>query len=224
MADTLTEELSLSLLEAERTRTPLLPLSDSHSDLTEQDSYQIQDALVATKEESRVGYKLGFTSDAMREQMGIPDPNYGQLTRSIWVDVDAGPIKLSELIHPRVEPEVALLVERDLSGTGLTPAQVYPAIRWAFGALEVVDSRCRDYRFLAEDNTADNSSTARFVLGSPISLTTELRLVSVVLGRDGEIVDCRVGASAMGDSVRAVVWLRTVWGKRVRFSEMEASC
>ena len=114
------------MLEAERTRTPILPLSDSHPDLTEQDSYQIQDALVATKEKSQVDYKLGFTSDAMREQMGIPDPNYGQLTWSMWVD--AGPIKLSELIHPRVEPEVALLVERDLSGPGLTPAQVYPAI------------------------------------------------------------------------------------------------
>jgi 2-keto-4-pentenoate hydratase len=213
LADTLTEELSLSLLEAERTRTPLLPLSDSHPDLTEQDSYQIQDALVATKEGSQVDYKLGFTSDAMREQMGIPDPNYRQLTWSMWVDADAGPIKLSELIHPRVEPEVALLVEWDLSGPGLTPAQVYPAIRWAFGALEVVDSRCRDYRFLAEDNTADNSSTARFVLGSPISLRTELQLVSVVLGRDGEIVDCGVGANAMGDSVRAVVWLANRLGE-----------
>lgn len=215
LTDTLAEELSRSLLEAERTRIPIPPLSDSHPDLGEQDSYRIQDALVAAKGEIRVGYKLGFTSEAMREQMGIPGPNHGQLTQSMWVDADAGPVRLSKLIHPRVEPEVALLVERDLYGPGLTPAQVYPAIRWAFGALEVVDSRYRDYRFLAEDNTADNSSAARFVLGSPISLATapELRLVSVVIWKDGEIIDSGVGANAMGDPIRAVVWLANRLGE-----------
>lgn len=209
------EDLSRSLLEAERARVPIPPLTDSHPDLTEQDSYQIQEALVAARGEPRVGYKLGFTSEAMREQMGIPRPNYGQLTQPMWVDADAGPVGLSELIHPRVEPEVALLVERDLSGPGLTPAQVYPAVRWAFGALEVVDSRYEDYRFRAEDNTADNSSAARFVLGSPISLamTPELRLVSAVLWRNGEIIDSGVGANAMGDPIRAVVWLANCLGE-----------
>ncbi len=215
LTGTLAEELSRSLLEAERTRTPIPPLSDSHPDLTEQDAYRVQDALIAAKGEPRVGYKLGFTSEAMREQMGIPDPNYGQLTRSMWVDAEAGPIRLSELIHPRVEPEVALLVERDLSGPGMNRTSVYPAVRWAFGAVEVVDSRYHDFRFLAADNTADNSSAARFVLGSPVSLTTvpELRLVGAVLWRDGEVIDTGVGANAMGDPVHTVVWLANRLGE-----------
>jgi 2-keto-4-pentenoate hydratase len=219
LTDALAEKLSWGLLEAERARAPIPPLSDSHPGLTEQDSYRIQDALIAAKGESLVGYKLGFTSEAMREQMGISDPNYGQLTRAMWVD--AGPIELSELIHPRVEPEVALLVERELSGPGLTRTRVYPAVRWAFGALEVVDSRYQDYRFLAADNTADNSSAARFVLGSSIPLATvpDLRLVGVVLWHGGEVVDTGVGANAMGDPIRTVVWLANRLGEAGKILE-----
>jgi 2-keto-4-pentenoate hydratase len=217
LTGTLVEELSRSLLEAERARVPIPPLSDSHPSLTERDSYRIQDALVAAKGESLVGYKLGFTSEAMREQMSIPGPNYGQLTRAMWVDADAGPVELSELIHPRVEPEVALLVEKDLSGPGLTRTSVYPAVRWASGALEVVDSRYQDYRFLV----ADNSSAVRFVLGSPISLTAvpELRLVGAVLWHDGEVVDTGVGANAMGDPINTVVWLANRLGETGKILE-----
>lgn len=215
LAGTLVESLVQRLLEAQRSRTPIGPLTDAHPDLDMQDAYQIQDVLVDARGESRVGYKLGFTSAAMRQQMGIPGPNYGQLTRYMLVDADSGPIALSELIHPRVEPEVALLVEKDLAGPGLTRAQVYPAVRWAFGALEVVDSRFRDYRFRLEDNTADNSSSARFVLGPavPLAAVPELRLVSALLWKDGRVVDSGVGANAMGDPIATVAWLANRLGE-----------
>lgn len=206
---TLVEKLAKSLLEAERIRTPMSPLTDFHPDLTEEDSYHIQDALVAARGEARVGYKLGFTSEAMRQQMGIPEPNYGQLTQSMQVNADDQTIALTELIHPRVEPEVALLVEKDLSGPGLKPTDVYPAVRWAFGAIEVVDSRFHDYRFQAQDNIADNSSAARFVLGDPVFLTAvhKPRLAGAILWRNGQLVDSGVGANAMGDPFLALAWL-----------------
>ena len=225
LTGTLTEGLSQRLLEAERTRTPIPPLTDEHPGLTVRDAYAVQRALVDAKGGETVGYKLGFTSGAMREQMGIAGPNYGRLTRPMQVDPDSGPIRLSGLIHPRVEPEVAVLVEKDLAGPGLTPARVCPAIHWAFGALEVVDSRFRDYRFRAEDNTADNSSAARFVLGLPVSLAAapDLRLAGVVLWRDGRVVGSGVGADALGGPIRAVAWLAERLGKEGRALEAGSS-
>ncbi len=213
LTQTLTETLSRRLLEAERARNPIEPLTDEYPDLAESDAYQIQDALVAARGETASGYKLGFTSRAMREQMGISSPNHGRLTESM--KVDDSPVPLSTLIHPRVEPEVALLVERDLSGPGLAPQWVCPAIRWAFGALEVVDSRYRDYRFRASDNIADNSSAARFVLGRPVSLaaTPDPRLAGVSLQKDGRTVDNGVGANAMGGPLAALAWLANRLGE-----------
>jgi len=215
------ESLARSLLEAERARTPIDPLTDEHPDLGLRDAYRIQEASLEQRGEPRVGYKLGFTSEAMRRQMGVPGPNYGRLTRSMLVDADAGPIPASQLIHPRVEPELAVLVERDLAGPGLTRAEVYPAIRLAFAALEVVDSRFRDYRFRLEDNTADNSSAARFVLGAGVSLASvpDLRLVGALLWRGGRVIDGGVGANTMGDPLSAVVWLANRLGEEGRVLE-----
>lgn len=203
------ESLSERLLEAERARTPIPPLTDELPGLTARDAYGIQRALVKARGEETVGYKLGFTSAAMREQMEIAGPNYGRLTRAMQVNPDAGPIRLSELIHPRVEPELAVLVEEDLAGPDLIPAQIYPSVRWAFGALEVVDSRYQNYRFRAEDNTADNSSAARFVLGPPTSLAAapDLRLAGALLWRGGRLVASGAGAAALGDPMLAVAWL-----------------
>ena len=215
LAGTLAEGLAQSLLESKRARAPIPPLTDSYPELTEQDAYRVQDAVLAAEGDVPVGYKIGFTSQAMREQMGVSSPNYGRLTEPMYVGPNAGPLPLSGLIHPRVEPEIALLVKRDLAGPELTPTAVYPAIRWAFGALEVVDSRYRDYRFLAADNTADNSSAARFVLGSAVSLGTvpDLRLVGTLLWRDGLIIARGLGADALGDPVRAVAWLANRLGE-----------
>jgi 2-keto-4-pentenoate hydratase len=211
----LVEDLAQSLLTSKRTRTPIPPLSDSYAGLTEEEAYRIQDTLLATEGGTPIGYKLGFTSQVMREQMGVSGPNYGRLTDVMQVDPDVGPIPLSELIHPRVEPEIALLVERDLAGPGLTSAAVYPTIRWAFGAIEVVDSRYQDYRFLAVDNTADNSSAACFVLGCPISMNTapDLRLAGVLLWRGGRIIARGLGADTLGGPISTLVWLANKLGE-----------
>lgn len=209
ISETLTEGAVAMLLEAERTRTAILPLTDSYPEMGEEAAYRVQEEFFAARGSTQVGYKLGFTSRAMREQMGIEKPNYGRLAEDMVVDSDAGPILLSGLIQPRVEPEVALLVERDLRGPGLVPTMVRPAVRWAFGALEVVDSRYQNYRFRAEDNTADNSSAARFVLGPPTSLAAapDLRLAGALLWRGGRLVASGAGAAALGDPMLAVAWL-----------------
>jgi 2-keto-4-pentenoate hydratase len=199
--------LARRLVAAERSRTPIAPLTDEHPDLTLEDAYGIQVLLLEARKGERTGYKLGFTSAPMREQMGIAGPNHGRLTADMRVDRQ--PIALSALIHPRVEPEVAVLVERDLTGPGVSAPHARSAVRWAMPALEVVDSRFRDYRFRLPDNTADNSSAARFVLGEPRSLEdlADLRSVEVALFRDDERLDSGFGSNAMGDPLEAVAWL-----------------
>lgn len=156
-----------------------------------------------------MGYKLGFTSEAMREQMGISGPNYGQLTDAMQVSPVDGTVDLSTLIHPSVEPEIAVFVHRELMGPRVGRVEVRRAVRWVAPSLEVVDPRFADYRFQEADSTADNSSAARFALGPPVPLNAvpDLSEVRATLYREREEADHGQGVDAMGDPLAAVAWL-----------------
>lgn len=199
-------ELASRLHEAWRQARPIAPLTDTAPDLTEADAYAIQDALVCLRGGRPAGYKLGFTSAAMRVQMGVDSPNYGVLLDQTYLpEAVLGP----GLIHPRVEPEIALLLERDLTGPGVTAVNVIGATGAVFAALEVVDSRFRDYRFHARDNIADNSSAAHYVLGAPqpLSAVGDTRLIGVLLSGNGRLLDQGLGVNALGSPLAAVAWL-----------------
>lgn len=202
-------ELASLLRAAERSRRPIGPLSDEHPELTIADGYAIQEHLLAARQadgERIIGAKLGFTSRAMREQMGIEEPNYGWLTDAMGVA--DGRIGLDTLIHPRVEPEIAIRLRDELRGPGIDHSDVLAATDAVHACLEIVDSRYIDYRFRAADNIADNSSAARVVLGAPVApADIELRLVGVVLEREQTIVATAAGAAALGDPLAAVAWL-----------------
>jgi 2-keto-4-pentenoate hydratase len=174
------------------------PLSDDFPDLTEADAYAIQAELLRLKGTARTGYKLGFTSAAMREQMGVDHPNSGVLLADMRLA--DGRLPAGVLIQPRVEPEIAILLGCDLHGAQVTPDDVAAATAAVLPAIEVVDSRYRDYRFKSVDNIADNSSAARYVLGAPRALSDvgDLRLVGVLLSIDGVPVDQGIGASGRG--------------------------
>lgn len=206
LSDTSIEALADRILEAENIRTAMPPLTEAHPELSERDAYRIQDAVVDRKRDP-IGYKLGFTGAAMREQMGVESPNYGRLTTAMRAD--NGTIELSKLIHPRVEPEIALLTASELHGPGLNLSDVRQAVSHLCAALEVVDSRYIDYRFRAADNTADNSSAARFVLGAPVPVAcgTEPAAAEVVLQCNGVVVDKGRGENALGDPFAALLWL-----------------
>jgi len=204
--------LALRLYEAEQNRTPIAPFSDELT-LTEEEAYAVQQETLRMRGEQPAGFKLGFTSRAMREQMGVPTPNYGILTPSMCLEEQV--LDCSRQIHPRIEPEIAVLVKRELRGPGLTPSQVLPAVRWVAPALEVVDSRYRDYRFRAVDNIADNSSASRYIVGrfQPLG-AVDLRTAGVVLTKNGRLLDLGVGAAALGDPLEAVRWLANRLGEQ----------
>lgn len=203
------EDLAAVLLEAEAQRTAIDRLTDAHPSLTMTDAYAVQESIRRRKLAAGagvLGWKAGLTSRAMRDQMGVSQPNRGSLFDYCLLD---GVLQRDELIHPRVEPEIAFVLGRELRGPGVTLLEVLAATRWVCAAIEVVDSRFKDYRFRVEDNTADNSSAARLVLGPAVFAvdSLDLSLVGVVLERNGEVEQTGAGAATLGHPARAVAWL-----------------
>ena len=175
--------------------------------MTEAIAYSIQFATAVRIGEPIVGFKLGYTSAAMRAQMNVDTPNYGALFASTRVDAD-GLIDSAELIHPLVEPEIALVLSRDVTEDITSPEKALAVVDAVIPALEIVDTRYERYEFLSVDNIADNSSAARFVLGTPRSPSTigDLRLVSGALWSNGRTIARGSGADVMGDPFHALVW------------------
>jgi 2-keto-4-pentenoate hydratase len=162
-------------------------------------AYAVQRALTAARVARgarRVGVKLGYTSQVMREQMGIEAPNHGPLLDVMRIADGRIP---AALVQPRVEPEIALVLGADLRPVA------------AHAALEVVDSVWLDYRFTLELNTADGSSAAGVVLGPPLPFD-RLDELPVRLSRNGETVGQGTGAAAMGHPLRALEWLVSALG------------
>ncbi len=167
-------------------------------------AYGIQDALTVrrlARGDSRAGWKLGYTSGAMRAQMGISEPNFGPLLSSMLVPGRAD----ERFVQPRVEPEISLVLGSD-PGPGATLQDVLGACRSARVALEVVDSVWTGYRFDLEHNTADGSSAAGVVLGEEIPLD-HLEDVLVTLLVDGAEVAAGRGSDASGHPALGVAWL-----------------
>ena len=202
-------ELAHELHDARLERRTVPTLTSRFSYMTRDDAYAVQAAGLELREEDGetvVGGKLGFTSLAMQKAMGVESPNYGWLTDATLVHDRV--VHLSEMIHPKVEPEIAFLLDEDL-GPGTTRDDVLEATRAVIPCLEVVDSRFDGFTFLALDNIADNSSAGKVILGdaaaTPVGI--DLRTVGVVLAVDGVVVHTASGAAALDDAAAAVAWM-----------------
>ena len=160
-------------------------------------------ALRLARGERVVGWKLGYTSVAMREQMGIAEPNHGPLTDAMILR--SGDVVPSGALQPRVEPEIGLRLARDLVGP-CTVDEALDACGSAVACLEVVDSVWTGYRFALEDNTADGSSAAWVVVGDELPLG-DLPAVTVELSVDGDVVANSTGAAAGGHPASGLAWL-----------------
>jgi len=214
----LIDESSARLWQAESNRERIAPLSLSLRDLSEDDAYAIAARTFGRRGRKQIGFKLGYTSAAMREQMKISQPNFGVLSDDQLIEEGNGRVDSANLVHPLIEPEIAFLVGRDVQGPDQTRATVAGAVEAAMAALEVVDTRYESYNFAAVDNIADNSSGARVLLGPPRSFRQlgDLRLCGVLLNSQGAIIDQGIGANALGDPLLALAWLANFLGARGR--------
>ena len=160
------------------------------------DAYLIQHALIArhlAQGERVVGMKMGLTSRAKMEQMGVHDPIYGHLTDAMLATDDR--LVMDHHIHPRVEPEVAFILKNDLQGP-VTPAQAMLAVEGVCAALEVIDSRFEAFKFTLPDVVADNASSSRFFLGTTVRPPGDLE----DLGNLGMVLEINGVAKQIGSS------------------------
>ncbi|XUL93596.1 2-keto-4-pentenoate hydratase [Streptomyces galilaeus] len=162
-----------------------------------------------------VGRKIGLTSPAVQRQLGVDRPDFGALFADMAVP-DGGEVPVGRLLRPKVEAEVALVLGRDLPHPECTIVDVLRAVDFALPALEIVDSRVRNWDISLVDTVADNASCGLYVLGgTPVPLTAvDLRAVTMTMSRDGETVSEGTGADCLGSPLTAAVWLASALAER----------
>ena len=210
-----------ALRAAERDRAPIAPLISTYPGLDAADAYRIQLLNIDRRIEAGgaiVGHKVGLSSKAMQDMMGVDEPDYGHLLADMAV---VGSARAERYCQPRVEPEVGFLLGTDLPGEGCTEADALAATEAIAPAFELIDSRIRDWKIALPDTIADNASSAGFVLGSARvdPRTVDLTTIPVRMFRNGDEVGVGRSDAVLGNPLVAVAWLaRTVarFGVRLR--------
>lgn len=219
---TLTKEVVGQLAEhlenAELQVRDVTKITDDYPDMDFQDAYDIQWEIRRRKEARGIkiiGMKMGLTSWAKMAQMGVEEPCYGFLA-DYFSCADGSAIDTSELIHPKVEAEIAFVTKAALRGPGCTVADVYAATDFIMPAVEIIDSRYRDFKFDIKSVVADNSSSSRFVTGGRrLSVDkTDLSTLGVVMEKNGEIVELSTGAAVLGNPAASVAMLANMLAER----------
>ena len=205
------QEIATQLALAERSRIALPPLSETYPELTIEQAYAIQSAWFQMKLEEHtqlIGRKVGLTSRAMQESLGVDSPDYGFLLNTMMVPSEST-LSRDAFLLPRVEPEIAFWLSKDLSRPGVTVEDVLAATQGVSPSLELVDSRIANWRIKLVDTIADNASSARVIVKQDmVSLQgLDLKAMNVVLTRNGETVGTGNGAAVLGHPAAAVAWL-----------------
>jgi 2-oxo-3-hexenedioate decarboxylase len=206
------------LHRAETEKREVLRITADYPDMTVEDAYRIQEELVMIKLRQGhriIGPKMGLTSQAKMKQMGVEEPIYGYVFDYMLVP-DGGEIKMHELIHPKVEAEIAFVIGKDIEGPGITGAQVLAATDYVVPAVEIIDSRYENFKFTLTDVIADNTSSSRFVLGNRLIKpeNLELDLVGVTLSINGEIKDLGASAAVVGHPANSVAMLANMLARK----------
>jgi 2-keto-4-pentenoate hydratase len=220
------KELADQLVAAERERRPIAAPTSAYPQLGVPDAYAIQQLTVRDRldrGERIVGWKVGLTSKAMQEQLGVDQPDYAPIL-SGWFVREGDPIPIDGLIQPRVEAEIAFELDRPLTGPGVTVPDVLAATRGVRPAIEVIDSRVADWKITLPDTIADMASSARVIVGEPLTplrraagggdpgAHLDLAKIGVRFERNGEQVAAGLGAAVLGDPAAAVAWAANTLG------------
>ncbi|WP_199032874.1 2-keto-4-pentenoate hydratase [Ralstonia sp. ASV6] len=191
--------------DAARYAEPIAQLTDD-ADFSLDEAYEIQRASIERRihrGESMVGVKLGFTSRAKMVQMGVDSLIWGWLTDAM-LEEDGGRVLVDRFIHPRVEPEVCFLTRREIDRP-LTLLEAASNLEAVAPAMEIIDSRYRNFKFTLEDVVADNCSSAGLVIGPWTRRFDSLRNAGVLMRIDGRAVQVGSTAAILGDPLRSVV-------------------
>ena len=205
-------QLAQQLWEARIQASPCEPLSNTASTLTIPDAYSISDInmrrRVAQGAVRLVGKKIGLTSLAVQKQLQVLEPDFGYLTSDMQF-ADEAILPISTLIAPKVEGEVAFVLKKELKGPGVDRAAVLAATDYLLPAIEIIDSRVRDWKIKIVDTIADNASSAAYILGKERHAIKELdfALAGMALFLNGEVASTGVAMACLGHPADAVAWL-----------------
>lgn len=212
------KETAEFLQAAEMERREVVKITADQPNLTTEDAYKIQEELVAIKlgqGHKIIGPKMGLTSEAKMKQMGVEEPVYGYIFD--YMDMtNEGVIHFNELIHPKVEAEIAFVIGRDIEGPNTTIEDVLAATDYVLPALEIIDSRYENFNFDLESVIADNASSSRVIFGKQYTKPKgiELDLVGVTLEINGEIKELGAGAAVVGHPANAIAMLANMLARK----------
>lgn len=218
--DATLDRLAAHLENCQRHARDTHKITDDHPGMDWEDAYAIQDRILARKVARGaqvVGLKCGLTSRAKMQQMGVTEPVFGFLVDEFAVS-EGATLRVADLIHPKVEPEIAFVLKRELRGPGCHVGAVLAATDFVLPGIEIIDSRYRDFKFDLKSVIADNTSAARFVVGGracPVD-RVDLRTCGVVLEKNGQPVALGAGAAVLGHPAAAVAALANHLGRRGR--------
>lgn len=206
------EQIASELYQAEKERRSVDKFVEKYPELDEALAYKVQEKLIEIKckeeKTKRVGWKLGLTSKAKQEMMGVHEPSYGVLLESMQL-FEGEPISITPFIHAKIEPEIAFIFNKEIKGPAVSVAEVLSATEYIVPALEIIDSRFQGFSFTLPDAVADNSSSSRFIIGERFYKPDQrdLRLMGMVFKKNGEVLATGAGAAVMGHPARAIAWL-----------------
>jgi 2-oxo-hept-3-ene-1,7-dioate hydratase len=198
LGDSQVADAAQRLLAAERDHQPIRQLSLQYPDMTTEDAYRVQRALTAVKlAEGRIvkARKIGLTSRAMQQAVSITEPDYGVIFDDMFFD-DGGVVPFSRFIRPRVEVELAFILDQPLKGPGVTTLDVLDATRWVTPALEILDARVQ----MSDPETGHLRTIVR-----PDAV--DLRRVGAALYVNEAIEETGLAAGVLGHPANGVAWL-----------------
>ncbi len=211
------QSASQSLYEALRSAQSIAPLTDRYPDMTIDEAYAIslrlRDMRLADGE-TIIGKKIGVTSDAVMNMLGVNQPDFGFLTDAMWAK--SGVIDTSKMILPCAEAEIAFKLKSDLIGPGITEDDVMAATEGVAACFEVVDSRIKDWKIKIQDTVADNASCGTMAISDAWVDPNSVDLLGckAVVHKNGKFLSEGVGAATLGSPLRAVAWLANTLGER----------
>jgi 2-oxo-3-hexenedioate decarboxylase len=215
--------VAAELLRCEHERIERPAFTEEWLELDLDTGYEIQDRNLEARlarGETLVGVKLGLTSRAKQQRMGVHVPLVAWLTDAMILPA-GDPVPQSRLIHPRVEPEIVFLMGDRLEGPGVSCATAMAAVHSVWGGAEIIDSRYRDFKFKAGDVVADNASSGAYVTG-PVGIPAhglDLSLEAALVEVDGVVVDSATGAAVLGHPGEALALAANELARRGRAIE-----
>ena len=212
-------QLGDELYEALRAQSTVAPLTEREPAITIDDAYYISLRMLKRRVEDDgetvVGKKIGVTSAAVQEMLGVFQPDFGFLTNVMEYPNGADIPIAGNMIQPRAEAEIGFRLSKDLVGPGITEQDVLDATDCIIPCFEIVDSRIDDWNIKIEDTVADNASCGVYVLGEPDADPNDHDLpnLAITVIKNGQPLSEGLGRAVQGNPLTAVAWLANTLGQ-----------